>query len=116
MCCALGDTACLPCHSVTYEAGLTDQDREWATQRRHLNPVTKMNKNSQRDSVGTTTSVEELQAIRTAQGIGSPSQRSLAVLCTIYYECRRSDSAKHVDQMLGTGVISFPELYTMLGM
>ncbi|KAI1791947.1 hypothetical protein LXA43DRAFT_1135462 [Ganoderma leucocontextum] len=65
--------------------------------------------------VGTATSVPELQAIRVAQGIGS-SQRTQVAYCTVYYECRRSDSTKHVDQMLGTGVISFPENQTMLAL
>ena len=65
--------------------------------------------------VGPTTPLPELQAVRMAQGIGSPSLRTQMAFCTVYYECRRSDSTKNIDQMLGTGVISFPENQTMLG-
>ena len=75
-----------------------------------------MNKPASSDApgrVGTATSVSELQAIRVAQGIGSSGAQ--ATYYTVYYECRRSDSTKHVDQMLGTGVISFPDTQTMLG-
>ena len=61
------------------------------------------------------TSIDEMQAIRAAQGIGSPAHKVQVNHCTVYYECRRSDSAKHIDQMLGTGVMSFPEVNTMLG-
>ncbi|KAI1785491.1 kinase-like domain-containing protein [Ganoderma leucocontextum] len=66
-------------------------------------------------AIGTTVPIQELQAVRTAQGISPTSQQPM-VYCTVYYECRRSDSAKHVDQMLGTGVISFPEVNTMLAL
>ena len=107
-------------HTITanYEAGELDQDRDRGAQRRHVNLVAKMTKSSNNDghNVGIATSLQELQAIRTSQGIASPSYRLQAAFCTIYYECRQSDSTKHVDQMLGTGVISFPEGHTMLGM
>ena len=102
---------------ANYEAGIRDQDRDRGAERRHLNLTVKMNKSSNNNNaVGTTTSMHELQAIHMAQGIGSPSQRPQTSFCIVYYECRRSDSAKHIDQTLGTGVISFPEAHTMLGM
>ena len=93
-----------------------DQDRDRSAQRRHTNLAVKMNKPASSDvpgSVGTATSVPELQAIRAAQGIGS-SERAQSYY-SVYFECRRSDSTKHIDQMLGTGVICFPDTQTMLG-
>ena len=65
--------------------------------------------------LGTAVSIEELQTIRASQGIGNTAHRTQVNHCTVYYECRRSDAPKHVDQMLGTGVIFFPETNTMLG-
>lgn len=111
-------------HAVTnvveanYEAGTIDYERELAAQRRHANLDAKMRKPLSEGSyraVGTVVPIHELQAVRTAHGIGHASQHGPVTYCTVYYECRRSDSAKHVDQMLGTGVISFPEINTMLG-
>ena len=102
---------------VIYESGGIDHDREAAAQRRHVNLDAKMRKtpgNGLQRAVGTTVPIEELQAVRTAQGIGSPSQQH-TVYCSVYYECHLSN-AKHADQMLGLGVISVPELDTMLGM
>lgn len=104
---------------ANYEAGGIDHDRELAAQRRHANLDAKMRKTTSdanfHRAVGTSVPIQELQAVRTAQGIGSPSQRAMAY-CTVYYDCRRSDSTKQVDQRLGTGVISFLEGNTMLGM
>lgn len=105
---------------ANYEAGTIDHDRELAAQRRQANLEAKMCKAPSDGGhfhcvIGTTAPIHELQAIRSAQGIGSPSQQAIAY-CTVYYKCRRSDCTKQVDQMLGTGVISFPETNTLLGM
>ena len=103
---------------ANYEAGFVDHDRELAAQRRHVNLDAKMRKtpiDAVHRPIGTMVPIQELQAVRTAQGIGYTSQQSI-MFWTVYFECRRSDSPKNVDQMLGTGVISFPEGHTMLGM
>ena len=102
---------------VNYEKGTFDNDREVAAQRRHANLEAKMHRtptNGGHRAVGTAVPIHELQAVRSSQGIGSPSQLA-ALLCAVYYACRRSDSAKQIDQVLGTGVIPFPETSTMLG-
>lgn len=101
---------------VMYEAGRIDNDREQAAQRRHANLDVKMHKTPSDAShrAGTTVSITELQAVRTAQGIGSPSQQAVAYP-SVQFQCRKSDNSKQIDQMLGTGVISFPETETMLG-
>lgn len=102
---------------VLYETDTVDHDRELAAQRRHANLEAKMHKSPSAGvphAPGAMVPIPELQAVRSAQGIGSTSQ--LAAYIAIYYGCRRSDSSKQIDQMLGTGTISFPQDGTMLGM
>lgn len=97
-----------------YEKGATDYEREASAQRRRTNLEAKLLPRTGHPDVGTAAPLHELQTIRAAQGLGPTSQRVPVTHCTVYYECRRSDSAKHVDQMLGTGVLIYPETGTML--
>lgn len=100
-----------------YEGGAVDHDRELAAQRRHANIDVKMHKtpsDGAHRAHGTMVPIHELQAVRVAQGIGSPSQLA-KVSFLIHYECRKSDFPKQIDQMLGTGLLSFDENSTMLG-
>lgn len=92
-------------------------EREQSAQRRHATLEMKLHRDrfDNPAHIGTMHPVDELQTIRAAQGFSSASQRTQVNHCTVYYECRRSDCPKHADQMLGTGVIFFPETNTMLG-
>ena len=103
--------------SDNYEKRQPDHEREESAQRRRTNLDNKFHRDRADSAgpVGSAVSLEELQTIRAAQGITNSSQRTQVSHCTVYYECRRSDSAKHIDLMLGTGVIFFPEVNTMLG-
>ena len=97
-----------------YETGTADHDRETSAQRRRANLEAKLVNGAANPGVGTTVPLQELHAVRAAQGCGVPPQREQVTYFTIYYECRRSDSSKHVDHMLGTGVLHVPEVNTML--
>lgn len=99
------------------ERGGSDYDREQSAQRRRANLDAKFQRSRPdgTELIGIAVSLEEMQTIRATQGFASTNQRTQVPHCTVYYECRRSDSAKHIDQMLGTGVIFFPEVNTMLG-
>ena len=97
-----------------YEKGALDHERDQSAQLRHANLEFKLRKDRPNGAVGPSVSLEELQMIRATQGIGTASLKIQVNHYTVYYECRRSDS-KHVDQMLGTGVIFFAEVNTMLG-
>ncbi|KAI1788424.1 hypothetical protein LXA43DRAFT_1091785 [Ganoderma leucocontextum] len=101
-----------------YETGAPDYEREQSAQRRLTNLEIKLHRDRTGNPgiVGTTVPLDELQTIRATQGVSTASHRTQVHHCTVYYECRRSDSAKHVDQMLGTGVIFFPEVNTMLAL
>lgn len=100
-----------------YENGELDHERESSAQRRRANLEAKLHTGrTDTPDVGMAVPLQELQTIRAAQGLGASPQRAQVPHCTIYYECRRSDSSKHVDHMLGTGVICFPEVNTMLCM
>ena len=98
-----------------YETGTTDHEREQCAERRRANLDAKLHRGRTEDRTGSAGPLGELQTIGATQGFGPSSQRPQVNHCTIYYECRRSDSSKHTDQMLGTGVIFFPEVNTMLG-
>nr|VWP02501.1 Reducing polyketide synthase FUB1 (EC (Fusaric acid biosynthesis protein 1) [Ganoderma boninense] len=115
-----GTTVTDPCGTCrradNFEKGVPDHDRETAAERRRANLDGKLLNRSDNPDVGTAVPLQELQAIRATQGFSAPTQRAQVPHCTIYYECRRSDAAKHVDQMLGTGVIFFPEVNTMLSL
>ena len=103
---------------VLYEDGDVDHDRELAAQRRHANLEVKMHKTPSagaQHAPGTMVPIQELQAVRSAQGIGSTSQQAV-VNSTVCFACRKSDSMKQIDQTLGTGVISIDENSTMLSM
>nr|VWO98094.1 Lysyl endopeptidase (EC (Protease IV) (PvdS-regulated endoprotease) [Ganoderma boninense] len=97
-----------------YENGTLNHEREMSANRRRSNLENKLLNRTDSSGIGTVVPLDELQTIRAAQGDGITSQRTQVTHCTVYYECRRSDSAKHVDLMLGTGVIFFPEVSTML--
>ena len=97
-----------------YEQRISDSDRETSAQRRRITLEAKLLHRSGNPGVGSAVPLQELQTIQATQGFGAPSQRVQVPHCTIYYECRRSDCPRHIDQMLGTGVIFFPETSTML--
>ena len=102
---------------VLYEAGRLDHDREQTAQRRHANLEVKMHKTPSdpvHRAVGTAVPITELQVMRAAQGIGSPSLQA-AGDCLVCFDCRKSDNMRHIDPTLGTGVLLFPENQTMLG-
>ena len=100
-----------------YESGKIDHDREQTAQRRYANLEVKMHKTPSdpfHRAVGTAVPVAELQTMRTAQGIGSPSLQDEGE-CMVYVGCRRSDNIQLIDPTLGTSVLLFPERKTMLG-
>ena len=99
-----------------YETGGLDYDRDQSAQWCHIDLDAKFHRDRSSNAVGTMVALEELQTIRASQGISAATHRTQVAHCTVYYECRRSDSPKHADQMLGTRVIFFPEVNTMLGM
>ncbi|KAM5541934.1 hypothetical protein V8D89_004244 [Ganoderma adspersum] len=107
-----------PTHNVekNYEDGASDYERKTSAQCCRSNLEAKLLYRADNPDVSTAIPLQELQTIWASQGFGTPSQRAQVAHCTIYYECRRSDSAKHIDQMLGTGVIFFPEVNTMLSL
>ena len=96
-----------------YERGTLDYERENSAQRRRANLEAKFSNRTDNPVVGTANSLAELQAVQAIQGFGAAPQKAHgAAVC---FECRRSDAPKQIDQMLGTGVIFFPEVNTMLG-
>ena len=96
-----------------YERGILDHERENSAQRRRANLEIKFSNRTDNPLVGTANPVAELQAVQAAQGFGAASHKAHGT--GVYFECRRSDAPKQIDQMLGTGVIFFPEVNTMLG-
>lgn len=98
-----------------YESGAPDYERETSAQRCRANLEMKLLLRTDNPGAGTVVPLQELQTVRAAQGLSITSHRTQVNHYTVYYECRRSDSAKQIDQMLGTGVIFFPEVNTMLG-
>lgn len=64
-------------------------------------------------TTGATTSLAELQAMRAAQDVQNSATPGRE--CLIYFEVRRSDSPKHLDDTLGTGCLTLLETVSMLG-
>ncbi|RDX40325.1 hypothetical protein OH76DRAFT_1490371 [Lentinus brumalis] len=63
-------------------------------------------------TTGATTSLAELQAMRAAQDVQNSATPGRE--CLIYFEVRRSDSPKHLDDTLGTGCLTLLETVSML--
>ncbi|KAM5532479.1 hypothetical protein V8D89_013832 [Ganoderma adspersum] len=102
------------CRADNYERGILDHEQENSAQCRRANLEINFSNRTDNPVVGTANSLTELQAVQAVQGFGAASKRAH---CTaVYFGCRRSDAPKQINQMLGTGVIFFPEVNTMLAL
>ena len=96
-----------------YEKGISDYERENSAQRRRANLEMKFSNRTDNPVIGTANPIAELQTIQAAQVFGAASQKAHGT--AVHFECRLSDAPKQINQMLGTGIIFFPEVNTMLG-